>query len=249
MVPPIASPPAEGEAAIVSDGYFSDPPHRRHATSDRYDPSLYTIDLEAPAPPYTPSQFVFPLPPRSPVSSSRGFAATAAAEPDPIRLQEFPRSPPRVHVSKDDGGAHVTATTVIATHSMPAAAATPISPRSVRSFETMMTTTTTTTPDLEKGGISPQCRRKQHRTRATAAYGQLKPFFCRSNTEPCLRDDDGDEAPVAAMGVPAGRGAIARSSSSSSSSTLRSVLIAGAVFTVAVVLILGLLFGFMKWFT
>lgn len=79
-----------------------------------------------------------------------------------------------------------------------------------------------TAPDLEKGG---PLRLKLKLTRS-ATYSQLKPFFSRSG-EPL---DDGPRQ--------GGAGVSAR----------RSVLIAATVLALTIVLVMGLLFGLMKWF-
>lgn len=188
-VPSIIVPSTEGEAAAVSDGYFSSqPPHA--PTNSRYSLNLSPVDLQMPAPPYTPlSHSLFPLPP-----SSRTAGSTT-------KLQIPPQSPTRAHRTNNIYNNHTN------NNNATSSPITPMSQHSMQSFETAQ--------DLEKGSL------KLKLTRSTT-YNQLRPFFSRSS-EPL----DGPALNV---------------------SKRRSTIIASSVLTVTILLVIGILFGLMKWF-
>ncbi|KAK7754648.1 hypothetical protein SLS62_003432 [Diatrype stigma] len=184
---------AEGEAAAVSDGYFSGAQPRAPTSSGRYRPNLNTVDLQIPLPPYTPPSphSLFPPPGASATTTSQA----RGIPPDATRLQ-IPRSPARAH------------TNIYNNSNSTSSPATPMSQRSIQSFATA--------PDLEKGSL------KLKLTRSTT-YSQLKPFFSRSS-EPL----DGPAL--------------------SNVSARKSMIIAATVLAVIAVILMGLLFGLMKWF-
>ncbi|RYP44277.1 hypothetical protein DL768_009247 [Monosporascus sp. mg162] len=133
-----------GDATAVSDGYFSTQPHVLSSGSQS-SPDVDGGDDEGPAPPYTPFPS-FPLPPSrtgSEISQNRGAEAPIIS----TRL-EIPR--PLAHAHTRDT----------------ASPATPMSERSIRSFQTAN--------DLERGSL------RLTLTRSTT-YNQIKPFFSRGS--------------------------------------------------------------------
>lgn len=156
--PSITVPSTEGEAAAVSDGYFSRQPHAPTSSSG-YNINLNTVDLQIPAPPYTPpSHSLFPVAPNVSRTGGGGGSTT--------RLQ-IPQSAPPTHAlhtntiyNNSNNNNNNAATTINGTP------VTPLSQHSLQSFETAQ--------DLEKGSLKLKLTR-------SATYQHLKPFFSRSS--------------------------------------------------------------------
>lgn len=152
--PSITVPSTEGEAAAVSDGYFSRQPHAPTSSSG-YNINLNTVDLQIPAPPYTPpSHSLFPVAPNVSRTGGGGGSTTRLQIPQP--------SPPThsLHSNTIYNNNNNAATTINGTP------VTPLSQHSLQSFETAQ--------DLEKGSLKLKLTR-------SATYQHLKPFFSRSS--------------------------------------------------------------------
>ncbi|RYP93143.1 hypothetical protein DL770_000717 [Monosporascus sp. CRB-9-2] len=175
-----------GDGAAVSDGYFSTQPHVLSGGSQS---SPYAGgDDEGPAPPYTP----FPSFPVPPSRTGSAISQTHGAEAATISTRlEIPQ--PLAHTHTRDT----------------ASPATPMSERSIRSFQTAN--------DLERGSL------RLTLTRSTT-YNQIKPFFSRGS-EPF------DDSPQPGV------------------SPRKSKIIAVTVLTVTLLLILGIIFGLIKWYS
>ncbi|RYO77190.1 hypothetical protein DL766_009695 [Monosporascus sp. MC13-8B] len=151
-------------------------------------PDAYGGDNEGPAPPYTPFP-TFPMPPRrtgSAISQTHGAEAPSIS----TRL-EIPQ--PLTHAHTRDT----------------ASPATPMSERSIRSFQTA--------DDHERGSL------RLTLTRSTT-YNQIKPFFSRGS-EPF------DNSPQPGV------------------SPRKSKVIAVTVLTLTLLVVLGIIFGLVKWYT
>ncbi|RYP77723.1 hypothetical protein DL769_003343 [Monosporascus sp. CRB-8-3] len=133
-----------GDAAAVSDGYFSTQPHDLSSGSQS-SPDAGGDDDEGPAPPYTP----FPLFPLPPSRTGSAISQTHGAEA-PIMSTGLEIPQPLAHAHTRDT----------------ASPATPMSERSIRSFQTA--------DDVERGSL------RLTLTRSTT-YNQIKPFFSRGS--------------------------------------------------------------------
>ncbi|RYP11315.1 hypothetical protein DL764_000133 [Monosporascus ibericus] len=176
-----------GDGPAVSDGYLSTQPHVLSSRSQS-SPDAGGNDDDGPAPPYTPFP-AFPLPPSR---TGSAISQTHFAEAPTISTRlEIPQ--PLAHAPTRDT----------------ASPATPVSERSIRSFQTA--------DDLERGSLQLTL------TRSTT-YNQIKPFFSRGS-EPF------DDSPQPGV------------------SPRKSKIIAVTALAVTLLLVLGIIFGLIKWYT